>query len=106
MNADDLTKAQCAELRSKVSEMVAYLTRLNDLMSHRGFPDQDPIRLAAANALKVLQQLHRELLSRSFDVKSSAEINTPPPVDLLLTRKSALRKDEKYRLGRPRRETH
>ena len=86
--------------------MVAYLTRLNDRMSHKGFPDQDPIRLAAANALKALQQLHKELLSRSFDVKSSAETKTPPPVDLLFPRKSALRKDEKYRLGRVRRETH
>jgi hypothetical protein len=106
MNADDLTKAQCAEMRRKVSEMVSYLTRLNDRMSHKGFPDQDPIRLASANALKALQVLHKELLSRSFDVKSSGEIKPPRPVDLLLIRKSALRKDEKYRLGRPRRETH
>ena len=106
MNADDLTKAQCAELRSKISEMVAYFTRLNDRMSHKGFPDQDPIRLGSTNALKALQVLHKELLSRSFDVKSSAEIKPPPPVDLLFTRKSALRKDEKYRLGRVRRETH
>lgn len=106
MNADDLTKTQCAELRSKISEMVAYFMRLNDRMSHKGFPDRDPMRLGSTNALKALQGLHKELLSRSFDVKSSTEIKPPPPVDLLFTRKSALRKDEKYRLGRVRRETH
>ncbi len=106
MNADDLSKAQCAAIRIKVGDMVAYLSRLNDRLSYKGFPADDPLRLVATKALSAVQQMHKELLSRSFDVKTVAEPEMPPAVDPFFTRKSALRKDEKIRLGRIRRDTH
>jgi hypothetical protein len=105
MNADDLTKAQYAALRNKVSEMVAYLGRLNNRMAATGFPDGDPLKRVGANALSAVNELHAELMCRSIDGKGRDEIEEPP-IDPLFTRTSAPRKHEKYRLGRPRRESH
>jgi hypothetical protein len=105
MNADDLTKAQYAALRNKVGEIVAYLGRLNKRMGDRGFPEDDPFRRVTADALIAMHQLHAEVMCRSIDGKGRDEVEKPP-IDPLFTRTSALRKHEKYRLGRPRRETH
>ena len=105
MNADDLTKAQYAALRNKVGEMVAYLGRLNKRMGDRGFPNDDPLRRVVVSALNAVHQLHAEVQCRSIDGKGREEVEKPP-VDPLFTRISAPRKHEKYRLGRPRRESH
>jgi hypothetical protein len=104
MNADDLTKAQYAALRNKVGEMVAYLDRLKNRMGARGFPEDDPLRLVVVSALTAMHELHAEVQCRSIDGKGREE--KPPAVDPLFTRTSAPRKHEKYRLGRPRRESH
>jgi hypothetical protein len=105
MNADDLTKAQYAALRNKVGEIVAYLGRLNKRMGDRGFPEDDPLRRVTADALSAMHQLHAEVQCRSIDGKGRDAVEKPP-IDLLFTRTSALRKHEKYRLGRARRESH
>jgi hypothetical protein len=105
MNADDLTKAQYAALRNKVGEIVAYLGRLNKRMGDRGFSEDDPLKQVVVSALRSVHQLHAEVTCRSIDGKGREEI-AKPPVDPLFTRTSAPRKHEKYRLGRPRRESH
>jgi hypothetical protein len=45
MRHDDVTKRQCASLRNKASEMLAYLHRLNRRMGEKGFPEDDTLRL-------------------------------------------------------------
>lgn len=106
MNADDITKAQYAAIRNKVGEMVVYLSRLDDRMSYKGFPTDDPLKLVVTNALIAVQQMHKEVLSRSFDVKAISDSEKPSAADLLFTRTSAPRKHEKHRLERPKRESH
>jgi hypothetical protein len=103
MNADDLTRGQAGALKTKLEPMVSYLNRLGKRMSGRGFPDDDPMRLLVAAALKAMYELYAEVQCRSIDGKGRDE---KPPVDPLFTRTSAPRKHEKLRLGRPRRETH
>jgi hypothetical protein len=103
MNADDLTHGQARALKNKLEPMVSYLHRLGKRMSGRGFPEDDPLRLLVAAALKAMYELHAEVQCRSIDGKGRDE---QPPLDPLFTRTSAPRKHEKYRLGRPRRETH
>jgi hypothetical protein len=93
MNSNDLTKAQCAAIRNKAGGMIAYLEKLNDRMAYKGFPADDPVRLATANALKVVHQLHSEVQSRSIGVTGLRKLEKPP-VDLLFTRKSKPRKHE------------
>ena len=56
-------------------------------------------------ALKAMYELHADGACRSMDGKGLNDTPKPPAVDPLFTRKSALRKDEKIRLGRVRRET-
>jgi hypothetical protein len=85
--------------------MVAYLNQLGKRISSRGFPDDDPMRLLVTAALKAMYELHTEVTCRSIDGRGRD--NAPKqPVDPLFTRKSAPRKHEKYRLGRPRRDAH
>jgi len=103
MNADDLTRGQAGALKNKLEPMVSYLNRLGKRMSGRGFPDDDPMRLLVAAALKAVFELHAEVQCRSIDGKGRDE---KPAVDPLFARISAPRKHEKLRLGRPRRETH
>ena len=103
MNADDLTKAQYAALRNKIGEIVAYLNRLNKRMGARGFPKDDPLMRVVVAALTAMHELHSEVQCRSIDGKGRGE---SPSVDPLFTRTSAPRKHEKFRLGRPRRESH
>jgi hypothetical protein len=105
MNADDLTKAQYAALRNKVGEIVTYLKRFNNRMGDRGFLEDDPLKRVVVDALNSVHQLHVEVQCRSIDGKGREEVETPL-VDPLFTRTSAPLKHEKYRLGRPRRETH
>jgi hypothetical protein len=88
------------------TKLAIHLSRLNHRLSYKGFSNNRPLRMVATNALSAVQQMHKELLSWSFDVKAVAEPEKPPGVDPLFTRKSALRKDEKIRLGRIQRDTH
>jgi len=53
-----------------------------------------------------MYELHAEVTCRSMDGKGLDDTPEPPAVDPLFTRKSALRKDEKIRLGRIRKDTH
>jgi hypothetical protein len=106
MRADDLTRAQARAIKNKLGPMVAYLKRLGKRMSDRNFPEDDPMRVMVVAALKAMYELHAEVTCRSMDGKGLNDIPKPPAVDPLFTRKSAPRKHEKYRLGRPRRETH
>src|SRR5215207_7747298 len=98
MQADDLTRAQARALKNKLTPMVDYLNRLGKRMSSRGFPSDDPAMILVANALKAMYELQTEMQCRSIDGKGSED---KLPVDPLFTRTSALRKHEKYRLGRP-----
>jgi hypothetical protein len=86
--------------------MVAYLNRLGKRMSDRNFPEDDPMRLMVVTALKAMYELHADVTCRSMDGKGLNDTPKPSAVDPLFTRKSALRKDEKIRLGRRRRDTH
>jgi hypothetical protein len=106
MRADDLTRAQARALKNKLGPMVAYLNRLGKRKSDRNFPADDPMRVMVVAALKAMYELHAEVTCRSMDGKGLNETPKPPAVDPLFTRKSALRKDEKIRLGRIRRDTH
>ena len=94
MRSDDLSKEQCAAISNKASGMVAYLAKLKDRMDYKGFPADDPVKLAVANALKAVHQLHNEVQRRSIGVTGLAEPEKPR-VDLLFTRRSKPRKHEK-----------
>jgi hypothetical protein len=96
MRIDDLTRAQARALKNKIGPTVECLNRLGKRMSSRGFPDDNPVKLLVASALKALYELHAEMQCRSLDGKGREE---KPPVDPLFTRTSAPRKHEKYRLG-------
>jgi hypothetical protein len=95
MRADDLTKAQCAALRNKASEMVAYLYRLNRRMGEKGLPEDDPLQLAVARALSAMSDLHAEVTGRSIDgMDRQASGEKPAAIDPLFTRTSKPRKHE------------
>jgi hypothetical protein len=83
--------------------MVDYLNRLGKRMSSRGFPADDPALVLVINALKAMYELHTEMQCRSIDGRGREE---KPPVDPVFTRTSAPRRHEKYRLVRPRTESH
>ncbi len=106
MRADDLTRAQARALKNKLGPMVAYLNRLGKRMSDRNFLADDPMRVMVVAALKAMHELHAEVTCRSMDGKGLDDTRKPPAVDPLFTRKSVLRKAEKIRLGRIRRESH
>jgi hypothetical protein len=61
MRAEDLTRAQARALKNKLGPMVAYLNRLGKRMSDRGFPNDDPMTLLVAAALKAMYELHAEV---------------------------------------------
>jgi hypothetical protein len=75
-------------------------------MSDRGFPADDPARLLVTAALKAIYELHADMQCRSMDGRGLHEVVKPPTIDKQLARRSAPRKHEKYRLGRPRRDAH
>jgi hypothetical protein len=93
MNSEDLTKEQCAAIKRRAAWMLAYLEKLNDRMSYKGFPADDPIKRVVADALVATKRLHSEVLSRSIGVTGLPDA-PKPPVDLLFTRKSQPRKHE------------
>jgi hypothetical protein len=68
MHSGDLTKEQCAAIRAKTSEMVHYLALLKDRMDYKGFPADDPVKVAVENALTAVQKLHSETLTRSIGI--------------------------------------
>lgn len=106
MNADDLTRGQARALKNKLAPMIDYLNRLGKRMSDRNFPADDPMRVMVTAALKAMYELHAEVTCRSMDGKGLNDSPKPAAVDPLFTRKSALRKVERIRLGRIRRDTH
>ena len=96
MRADDLTKAQCAAIRNKVSQQLAYLYRLNRRMSEKGFPEDDPLKVAVARAVSDTSELHAEVTCRSIEGIGRPETHDrPPAVDPLFTRTSKPRKHER-----------
>ena len=96
MRADDLTKAQCAVLRNKASELVAYLYRLNRRMGEKGFPEVDPLRIVVGRALGAMSDLHAELTCRSIDGMGRQRSHAKPPrIDALITRTEKPRKYER-----------
>jgi hypothetical protein len=88
-------------MKNRLEPMVSYLNRLGKRMGTRGFPEDDPVRLLVAGALKAMYELQTEMRCRSIDGKGREEIKNTS-VDPLFTRTSAPRKHEKYRLGHPR----
>ena len=94
MRSDDLTKGQCAAIRTRASDMVQYLVRIEDRMSYKGFPADDPVRIAVLNALAATKELYRETLARSIGVTEAPEPQQPP-IDPFFTRRSKPRKHEK-----------
>jgi hypothetical protein len=106
MRADDLTCAQARAIKNKLGPIVAYLNRLGKRMSDRNFPADDPMRLMVVAALKAMYELHAEVTCRSMDGKGLDGTPKPPAIDPFFTRKSVLRKEEKIRLGRIRRDSH
>jgi hypothetical protein len=96
MQADDLIKAQCAAIRNKVSQQLAYLYRLNRRMGEKGFPEDDALKVAVARAMSAMSALHAEVTCRSIDGQGSqAPDQKPPPIDPLFTRTSKPRKHER-----------
>jgi hypothetical protein len=96
MRADDLTKAQCAAIRNKVSQQLAYLYRLNRRMGEKGFPEDDPLKVAVARAMSAMNDLHAEVTCRSIDgMGRQATVEKPAPIDPLFTRTSKPRKHER-----------
>ena len=95
MTSEQLTKAQCAVIRSQANAMASYHARLNDRMDYKGFPADDPIKRAVVDALSAAQKLYRETLSRSIGVTALPE-RKEPPLHPFFTRKSAPRKGERH----------
>ena len=83
-----------------VARMVAYLNHLGKRMSDKNFLADDPMRVMVVATLKAMYELQAEVTCRSMDGKGLDDTPKPPAVGPLFTRKSALRKDEKIRLGR------
>ena len=106
MRRDDLTRSQARAIKNKLGPMVSYLNRLCKRMSSRGFPADDPARLLVTAALKLIFELHADMECRSMDGRGLRDNAKPLTIDEQLARRSALRKHEKYRLGRPRRDAH
>jgi hypothetical protein len=95
MRADDLTKAHCAAIRNKVSQQLAYLYRLNRRMGEKGFPEDDPLKVAVVRAMSAMSELHAEVTCRSIDGMGRQTNEKPPAVDPLFTRTSKPRKHER-----------
>jgi hypothetical protein len=95
MQADDLIKAQCAAIRNKVSQQLAYLYRLNRRMGEKSFPEDDPLKIAVVSAMSAMSELHAEVTCRSFDGIGRETNEKPPAVDPLFTRTSKPRKHER-----------
>ena len=85
---------------------MSYLNRLGKRMDSRGFPDDDPARILVTDALKALYKLRAEMECRSIDGRGIEDKPKRPTIEEQLARRSAPRKHEKYRLGRPRRDAH
>jgi hypothetical protein len=93
-----LPKAKCFLLFR-----IAYVSWLLSLPSKM----QDTENLACGpkngvkvTALKAMYELHAQVTCRSIDGKGLNDTPKPPATDPLFARKSALRKDDKIRLGR------
>ena len=95
MRSDDLTKEQCAAIRGKASDMVHYLAAIKDRMDYKGFPVDDPVRIAVENTLAATQELYSEVLGRSIGV-TGTPAPKPPPLDPFFTRRGKPRKYEKH----------
>ena len=93
-------------MKNKLEPIVSYLIRLGKRMSDRNFPADDPMRVMVVAALKAMYELHTEVTCRSMDGKGLNDAPKPSAVDPLFTRKGALRKNEKIRLGRSRKDSH
>jgi hypothetical protein len=75
--------------------MVQYLAQLKDRMHYKGFPTDDPIRVAVENTLVAAQKLHSETLTRSIGVTGAPEPKQAP-LDVLFTRTSKPRRHETH----------
>ena len=97
IRSDDLTRDQARSTRNKIEPMLQYLVRLNKRMGFRGIPADDPLKVAGANALTAMHELHTEVQCRSIDGKGRSEGRSEvakPPADLLFTRRSKARRHE------------
>ena len=57
MNSNDLRPWQARKVRERLEGALGYLTRLKRRMELRGFPPNDPLYLATAEAQDTLQAL-------------------------------------------------
>ena len=88
LNADELSRGQCRDLRNKLDPMVGYLHRLRVPMNRRGFPDDDPLMELVVTASAAMKEQHGEIFCQAMDGK-----RFKPPRSLIATRMPNLGRD-------------
>jgi hypothetical protein len=79
MDANDVTLAQCTQMRDRLRAYVTYLHRVRTRMDRRGFPQTDELLRATDAAYDAARELTRKL--HYLGCKSGVGRSTKPKAD-------------------------